>query len=117
MRAEGTLFLRMKTFRTLVVLLVAAVALSLAVTLALAAPTALSPTRSAAAAEYCPPGERQARQAAVRRAQARLATAQAQLRGLRARRPKAAVTAQKARSVAALQKQLRSARARLARCD
>lgn len=51
--------------RLLVALLAAAAALSLAVTLALAAPGALSPTRAASAAEYCPPGELQSRQAAV----------------------------------------------------
>ena len=124
----------MKGLRSIVVLLVAAAALSLAVTLALAAPTALSPTRSAAAAEYCPPGLLDAREAAVDRAEARLSKAEARLAKFRTQQLKtraaksgktlAAVTkaqdkayALKVRNLRAFQKQLTAAQAKLARCS
>jgi exonuclease VII large subunit len=124
----------MKGIRATVVLLVAAVALSLAVTLAVAAPSALSPTRSAAAAEYCPPGELDARQDAVDRAQARVDKAKATLAKYRAKqlklrakvknakaRAKLAKAQNKAyalkvRNLKAFKKQLQAAEAKLSRC-
>lgn len=63
--APGTLPLLVKALRTSVVILAAGAALSLAVAVALAAPAALSPARSATAAEYCAPGAKQQRQQAV----------------------------------------------------
>jgi small-conductance mechanosensitive channel len=125
----------MKGLRSIVVLLVAAAALSLAVTLALAAPTALSPTRSAAAAQYCPPGLLSAREKAADRAEARLSKAEARLAKFRAQQLKirakaksaktlAGVTkaqekayAMKVRNLRAFQKQLAAAQAKLARCS
>jgi len=124
----------MKGIRTTVVLLVAAAALSLAVTLAVAAPSALSPTRSAATAEYCPAGGLDARQAAVDRAETRLAKAQATLVKFRAKQLKARAKvknakaraklakaqdkayALKVRNLKAFKKQLQAAEAKLARC-
>jgi hypothetical protein len=124
----------MKGLRSIVVLLVATAALSLAVTLALAAPSALSPARSAAAAQYCPPGLLDARQKAVDRAEARLSKAEARLAKFRTQQLKtratksgktlAAVTkaqdkayAMKVRNLRAFQKQLQAAQAKLARCS
>ncbi len=124
----------MKGLRSIVVLLVAAVALSLAVTLAVAAPSALSPARNAAAAQYCPPGLLDARQAAVDRAEARLDKAEARLAKFRAHQLKTRATksgktlaaatkaqdkayALKVRNLRAFQKQLQAAQAKLARCS
>jgi len=77
------------TVRLLVALLAAAATLSLAVTLAVAAPGALSPTRAASAAEYCPPGELQSRQAAVDSLTTRVQNAAAANAKLRANQLKA----------------------------
>ena len=125
----------MKGLRSIVVLLVAAAALSLAVTLALAAPAALSPARGAAAAQYCPPNLLDAREAAVDRAEARLAKAEARLAKFRAQQLKvrgkvksaealARVTkaqdkafARKTENLRPFQKQLERAQAKLARCS
>ena len=124
----------MKGLRSLVVLLVAAAALSLAVTLALAAPAALSPARGAAAAQYCPPNLLKAREAAVKRAEARLDKAEAQLakfrtqqlqtRATKGAKALAAVTkaqdkafARKTVNLRPFQKQLERTQAKLARCS
>jgi hypothetical protein len=125
--------------RILLVTLVTGVALSLAVTLAVAAPGALSPDRGAAAAEYCPPEELDARDQAVDAARAKVTKGQASLAKYRASQLKARAKYfsktrnQRARSsyvkaqdtaykaqVAKLNRwkaDLRAAQARLGRCD
>ncbi len=64
----------MRPFRLLIAAASLAVLVTVVAAVALAAPTALSPSRSAAAAEYCAPGVKQQRQQAVASARSRVAT-------------------------------------------
>jgi predicted membrane chloride channel (bestrophin family) len=124
-----------------------AVLVSLVAAVALAAPGALSPSRGAVAAEYCAPGVKQQRQAAVAAANAQLQRAARALAQLRTAQAKAKAAYVKklakqrltparraallrafvrrqqttyrlrAAGVTALRNRLRAAQATLARCD